>query len=263
MLRRALLPAPPHQPQRAAAPQLMAEFDPVVTQSGATIADRAALCSDLSELPLPSAVAADWPLPDWMTADWPAWAAEVQRRVTPARWEHVKRVALLAAQIAYAAGLDTRRAYAAGILHDLARDLSGEELLRLAPPECELDARWPLAVHGRAARHALEAQGFTDQVVLDAVEDHVTGPRPGHAISACVYIADVSEPGRGVNADIRELALHDLAAALAQAIGSKVRYLSSRNTEIHPRTLKLYRWLESQGQLGTQGQLSWAGETPA
>ncbi|ADY25307.1 metal dependent phosphohydrolase [Deinococcus proteolyticus MRP] len=224
-------------------------------QAIATPATETPLCSNLGELPQPAAAPQD--LPAWMTAEWPRWAGEVQARVNPTRWEHVKRVALLAAQIAYAAGLDTRRAYAAGILHDLARDFGGEELLQLAPPECDLDERWPLAVHGRAARRALEALGFTDPVVLDAVEDHVTGPRPGHAVSACVYIADVSEPGRGVNSDIRELALQAPGAALAQAIGSKVRYLSGRGTEVHPRTLALYRWLEQ------EGHIPWAGETPA
>ncbi|GHG04362.1 hypothetical protein GCM10017783_16210 [Deinococcus piscis] len=235
-------------------PRLLTELARLVMQPHP--APATALCLDLSELPLPPA-AAQADLPAWMTAEWPRWTAEVQSRVTPDRWKHVQRVALLAAQIAYAAGLDTRRAYAAGILHDLARDLSGEELLRLAPPECELDARWPLAVHGRAARSALETLGFGDTVVLDAVEDHVTGPRPGHAIAACVYIADVSEPGRGVNDDIRTLALRDLDAALAQAISSKVRYLSSRGTEVHPRTLALYRWLER------ERPVTWAGETPA
>lgn len=228
--------------------------------------DRVPLCADLSELPLNPLTQPGGPtppgergLPDWMTADWPHWAEAVSSRVTADRWGHVKRVALLAAQIAYAAGLDTRRAYAAGILHDLARDLSGEELLRLAPPECDLDRRWPLAVHGRAARRALEALGFADQTVLDAVEDHVTGPRPGHAISACVYIADVSEPGRGVNDDIRALALHDLNAALERAIRSKVQYLSGRGTEIHPRTLELYRWLETR-RPEAQARASWARE---
>lgn len=233
----------------------MMPFSLLITQPQAPEASQDGelpLCSDLSELPLPDNLAGRGAtqgeaLPDWMRADWPRWAQEVQSRVTPARWAHVKRVALLSAQIAYAAGLDTRRAYAAGILHDLARDLSNDDLLRLAPPECDLDRRWPLALHGRAARNVLEALNFPDQTVLEAVEDHVTGPRPGHAIAACVYIADVSEPGRGVNDDIRELAFRDLPAALALAISSKVHYLQGKGTEVHPRTLKLYDWLEHEG----------------
>ncbi|WP_110886424.1 bis(5'-nucleosyl)-tetraphosphatase (symmetrical) YqeK [Deinococcus yavapaiensis] len=163
--------------------------------------------------------------------------------VKPRRFEHVLRVAHLAADIAAANGVDVPRAFAAGVLHDVARDLPDSELLRLATPECAIDAAHPLALHGRAGRVLLERWGFTDRVVLEAVEDHTTGPRPGNLVSACVYIADVSEPGRGVNADIRELALSDLDGALKRSIGSKVRYLCGRGIEVHPRTMATFQAL--------------------
>ncbi|WP_184136497.1 bis(5'-nucleosyl)-tetraphosphatase (symmetrical) YqeK [Deinococcus humi] len=163
--------------------------------------------------------------------------------VRPRRFEHVVRVAELAAQIAAANGLDVARAYAAGILHDVARDLPDAELLRLAPPECEIDGLHPLALHGRAGRSLLERWGYADPVVLEAVEDHTTGPRGGNGVAQAVYIADVSEPGRGVNADIRELALQDLTAALERAIISKVSYLQGKGITVHPRTLRSYHAL--------------------
>lgn len=169
--------------------------------------------------------------------------------VRPRRFEHVVRVADLAAQIAAANGLDTARAYAAGILHDIARDLPDTELLRLAPPECEIDGLHPLALHGRAARTLLERWGYEDPVVLEAVEDHTTGPRGGNPVALAVYIADVSEPGRGVNADIRELALQDLNAALERAIISKVTYLQGKGITVHPRTLRAYHALPCCAQL--------------
>lgn len=169
--------------------------------------------------------------------------------VRPRRFEHVLRVADLAAQIAQAGGLDDMRAYAAGILHDIARDLPDHELLRLAPPECGIDSAHPLALHGRAARTLLTRWGYNDEIVLEAVEDHTTGPRGGNAVAACVYIADVSEPGRGVNADIRELALHDLNAALERAIVSKVTYLQGKGIQVHPRTLRAYHALPCSAHL--------------
>ncbi|WP_189065284.1 MULTISPECIES: bis(5'-nucleosyl)-tetraphosphatase (symmetrical) YqeK [Deinococcus] len=182
-------------------------------------------------------------VPRHPVAEWTGWEERVRLMVRPRRYEHVLRVAELAAQIALANGLDDMRAYAAGILHDIARDLPDSELLRLAPPECEIDAGHPLALHGRAARVLLERWGYQDQVVLEAVEDHTTGPRGGNRVADCVYIADVSEPGRGVNADIRELALRDLNAALERAIVSKVTYLQGRGIQVHPRTLQAYHAL--------------------
>jgi len=164
--------------------------------------------------------------------------------VKPRRFEHVLRVANLAFDIAQANGLDAARAYAAGILHDIARDLPDVELLRLAPPECHIDAAHPLALHGRAGRVLLAHWGFTDELVLEAVEDHTTGPRGDNGVAKAVYVADVSEPGRGVNEHIRALALEDLEEALKLAIGSKVRYLRGRGIEVHPRTLRAYDALD-------------------
>lgn len=166
--------------------------------------------------------------------------------VRPRRFEHVLRVARLAHDIALMAGLDADRAFEAGLLHDIARDLPDAELLRLAPPECDIDARHPLALHGRAGRALLERWGYHDAVVLNAVEDHTTGPRPGEGVALAVYIADVSEPGRGVNEDIRELAMRDPQAALARAITSKVVYLQGRGIPVHPRTLRVFEALGGQ-----------------
>lgn len=188
--------------------------------------------------------------PEASQVHWLAWEDRVRLMVRPRRFEHVLRVAELARQIAQANGADAGQAYAAGILHDIARDLPDAELLRLAPPECSIDAAHPLALHGRAARTLLERWGYADAAVLEAVEDHTTGPRGGNAVSACVYIADVSEPGRGVNADIRELALHDLNGALERSIVSKVTYLQSKGIQVHPRTLRAYHALPCIQQTG-------------
>ena len=164
------------------------------------------------------------------------WLERVSSMVKPKRFEHVLRVAQLASDIAAANGVDSYRAYLAGVLHDLARDLPGDELLRLAPAACPEDHSNPLAVHGRAARALLESWGFDDPTVLEAVEEHVTGPRQGNLIAVAVYVADVSEPGRGVNGDIRERAFVDLEGAFAQAIFCKVRYLERTGKPVHPFT---------------------------
>jgi predicted HD superfamily hydrolase involved in NAD metabolism len=171
------------------------------------------------------------------------WASRVRQMVKPERFAHIERVAALAHDIALAHGLDADRAFLAGILHDVARDLPDSELLRLAPPESETDKSHPLALHGRAGRTILERWGINDHDILEAVEEHVTGPRDGNLLSICVYIADVSEPGRGVNDDIRELAFLDLEHAYHQALTCKVHYLQSKGKVVHPRTLEAYHRL--------------------
>ena len=173
----------------------------------------------------------------------------VRAMVSEERFEHIQRVAALADTIAIANGFDRgeRRATAlAALLHDVARDLGAERLLALAPPEHAVEADDPLALHGRAGRAIAVSWGITDERVLDAIEHHVCGPRYGDRVAMAVYVADVAEPGRGVNADVRELAVRDLARAYRRAVETKVRYLRSHGKAVHPRTLKVHDDFTSQ-----------------
>ncbi len=168
-------------------------------------------------------------------------AERVRRQVSPKRWAHVERVAELARRIAEAAGADGERAYLAGLLHDVARELPEDELLALCPPENEVEAAHPRALHGCAGRRIAAEWGVTDPEVLEAIEGHVWGVVPGHRIGMAVYVADTCEPGRGVNDDLRERALAgDLEGAYAAAVERKVAYLKAKGIPIHPRTLKAY-----------------------
>jgi len=174
------------------------------------------------------------------------YAEKVRQLVKPERYEHILRVAELAAQIAAANGLDQEKAYLAAILHDAARDLSAERLQQLAPPENDIERQNPLALHGRAGRRLAQEWGIEDQEVLEAIEGHVYGVDPEHKIGMALYIADVSEPGRGVNQEIREMALAgQLEEAYQKAVICKVRYLQKKGIEPHPRTWAAYQALRA------------------
>ncbi len=164
----------------------------------------------------------------------------------PERLEHIDRVTALALEIGRSNGfsaVELAQVEAAGTLHDAARDLPEAELLRLAPPEHEVEVQHPLAVHGRAAVALARSWGVSDPVVLGAIEGHVWGVDPSDRVGMAVYVADVSEPARGVNADIRHLAMTDLAAAYRRAVASKVHYLEGVGIEVHPTTRKAYEAL--------------------
>lgn len=168
----------------------------------------------------------------------------VKTLVTPRRFEHVTRVAILAETIALANEFsrgEVRATSLAAVLHDAARDLPPERMFELAPPESDLEREHPLAVHGRAGRRLAECWGVTDGRVLEAIEGHVFGVSHDNPVGMAVYIADVSEPGRGVNDDIRELAMRNLFRAYQRAVDSKVCYLRSRGKAVHPATLRVYK----------------------
>lgn len=168
----------------------------------------------------------------------------VKQLVTPKRFEHILRVASLAEAIARANDFSTgelRASVLAAVLHDAARDLPVRELLELAPAQSEVERRHPLSVHGRAARSLAERWGVNDERVLDAIEGHVFGVSRDNRVGMAVYIADVSEPGRGCNAEIRELAMKNLFRAYQRAVDTKVRYLKAKGKDVHPATLQVHR----------------------
>lgn len=178
----------------------------------------------------------------------------VEALVTSDRLAHVRRVAALALAIGRANGFsaeDLERTELAALLHDAARDMTDEQLLALVTPRNAVEASHPLAMHGRAARRLAEEWGVDDPDVLRAVEGHVFGVEAGDDVGAALYVADVSEPGRGVNEDVRALAMTDLWAAYAKAVGTKVNYLREVGKEIHPDTLRAYESL--QGRDARQG----------
>jgi predicted HD superfamily hydrolase involved in NAD metabolism len=171
------------------------------------------------------------------------YCARVRQMVSPRRFEHILRVATLADTIARANGFtrgETRATALAATLHDAARDFGADDLFRLAPPQCELEREHPIAVHGRAARVLAAEWGVSDERVLEAIEGHVFGVPVDNRVGMAVYVADVSEPGRGVNEDIRQLAMKSLFRAYQRAVDSKVRYLSAQGKAVHPRTLEVY-----------------------
>jgi predicted HD superfamily hydrolase involved in NAD metabolism len=170
----------------------------------------------------------------------------VRERLSPERYAHVIRVTNLAETIARANGFsrgELRATTLAAILHDVARELDDHELLTLAPAENDLERMHPLATHGRAGRRIAAAWGVNDERVLEAIEGHVFGVPPGHRVGMALYVADVSEPGRGVNHELRELAMSHLPRAYRQAVDAKVTYLRERGKLVHPRTLQVHEEL--------------------
>jgi predicted HD superfamily hydrolase involved in NAD metabolism len=172
----------------------------------------------------------------------------VRALVTPERFEHILRVTVFAEEIAQANGFgpaDVLATRVAAMLHDVARDLEAQEIFQLAPPESALEQQNPLTVHGRAGRAIAERWGVADTRVLEAISGHVFGVPKKNRIGMVVYVADVSEPGRGVNSEVRELAAADLFRAYGMAIEAKVRYLRSKGKVVHPETLKTYEEISS------------------
>ena len=143
----------------------------------------------------------------------PEWAV-----VSPARLDHIQRVAELAADWAERMGVpdsERNRWLRAVWLHDALRDAPAGELEQWAsstngPPELR---------HGPASAARAKAEGETDRGVLDAVRYHSLGLAEWDMVGRILYCADYLEPGRSFQPEQRA----DLAESLPEDPGGVLR----------------------------------------
>jgi HD superfamily phosphohydrolase YqeK len=120
----------------------------------------------------------------------PVWA-----RVSPARLEHIQRVAALVAEWTLSMGVpdsERNRWLKAVWLHDALRDAPDTELVKWAPNAPPARA----LRHGPAAAARAKAEGEADRGVLDAVRYHSIGLAEWDMVGRVLYCADFLEPGR-------------------------------------------------------------------
>jgi len=160
------------------------------------------------------------------------------------RLGHSKRVAELASSLCERHGISSGDGYTAGILHDVARELPGTELLRLARQYGvevgEVENAEPELLHGPVAAVMVERDlKVKDRQILEAIAHHTLGTPGMGLLAKIVYLADMLEPARnfpGVDA-LREQAFLDLDRTLAASLKQSIEYVLAKDSLLHPRTV--------------------------
>ena len=161
------------------------------------------------------------------------------------RKHHALRVAETAKNLAAIHGADKEKVFIAGILHDIARDYSGKQLLETAEQfgivVNDSERNCPVVLHGPvAAKIAGSRLRIEDKDILQAIHQHTLAAPAMSLVSKIVYLADVIEPGRQFKAvgELRELARYKLDSALLAAMDSGINYLLGKKEIIHPKTIE-------------------------
>ncbi len=171
----------------------------------------------------------------------PSWAL-----VSPARREHIERVAELAGRWALEMGVpdsERNRWLRAVWLHDALRDAPEEELMRWAP-----STPGPSELrHGPASAARAKSEGETDRGVLDAVRYHSIGLAEWDMVGRMLYCADYLEPGRKHEREWRaELAARlpsQPALALRQVARARVGHMVSSGRVLLEPTVRFWNSL--------------------
>lgn len=171
--------------------------------------------------------------------------ANVKKYLDEKRYEHVKRVVKCAEELAQIYSVDIEKTKASAWLHDVAKffELSTmQELIKGKYPEVK-DENSTAILHGFAGaefiRKNYELFEIDDEEILDGVKYHTIGSKNMSKLAKIVYLADAIEEGRtwgGVEI-ARELSKIDLDGALKYEIDTKLIYLISKDTIIHPNII--------------------------
>ena len=182
-----------------------------------------------------------------------------RERLSNKRYAHTLRVAETAERLAEIHGLESKKARLAGLLHDAAREVGKEELLRVAEEDNlavgDFEHERPMLLHGPvAAELARRELGVKDGEILDAVRAHTTGEPEMGPLALTLFVADKLEPGReGPSVeDLRELACKDLRRSACAALEASISHNEDRGRPVHPKSLETLEWLEDSGEGGVQ-----------
>jgi predicted HD superfamily hydrolase involved in NAD metabolism len=180
---------------------------------------------------------------------------KLRRQLAPEDFGHCQRTAETAVGLARAHSADEQRARLAGLVHDVAKGLDDQELLRLAAEYGlavnSVERKKPYLLHSAVgARMLVSSYGVDDRQVLQAVERHTFGAPKMSKLDKIIYLADVIEPLREFEGleRVRRLAETDLDAGFAAAYQGQLIFVVRKGGYLHPQTLTV--WNEIATEVG-------------
>lgn len=171
----------------------------------------------------------------------------LKENLTPKRYNHSLEVAKEARRLALKYGCDEEKAYFAGLLHDITKNLSDEKQLQIIRDfdiiltDVELNAKklWHAITGTAYVKNVLKIE---DEEILNAIRYHTTAKADMSLLETVLYLADFTSADRDYDdVDVmRCLVDKSMFKALKYALSYTVKDLALRELAIHPDTLEAY-----------------------
>lgn len=170
----------------------------------------------------------------------------IRQRLSEKRFKHSIGVAETAKAYAKILGTDTQKAYMAGLVHDIAKEMPFDEMIELCkqggiePDREELKNK--ALLHAPAGAAILESLGIKDRDIKNAVRYHTVARRGMSILEKIIYLADMLEPSRDypeVNM-LRETAYKDFNKAFCDALKFSIIWNMEKGRVVHEGTLHAY-----------------------
>ena len=166
------------------------------------------------------------------------------------RFVHTEGVMYTAASLAMRYNASLEKAVLAGLLHDCAKNLSDDELIKVCKDNgieiTEAEMKAPYLLHAKVGAHFAKTKyGVTDEDILHAIKVHTTGEPNMSLLDMIIFTADYIEPNRRMLPnlpEIRSKAFIDIKEAVVFILRDTIEYLESTGKEMDDMTLKTYEF---------------------
>lgn len=172
---------------------------------------------------------------------------ELQKNLKEKRYNHCLNVAESARELAIMYGADENKAYTAGLLHDITKELDSETQLKLCDEfgiimsglEKNAFKLWHAITGAHYVKYILKIK---DDEIFDAILYHTTAKENMSLLTKIIYIADYISVDRDYNGveEMRLASKQSLDEAISIATEFTVNDLKKQNRAIHENTIKAY-----------------------
>ncbi len=174
----------------------------------------------------------------------------LKTRLTPQRLYHSICVAEQAKHLAEIFNGDVKKAYTAGLIHDIMRYEPTDKMLKMIEADgqilTESEKNITVTLHAIAGEIFLRKElNVTDSEILSAVRWHTTGKEDMSLLEKIIYVADLTSEDREYSdiLEVRAMAEESLNKTCLRGLSFTIEDNAKKCRPIHIDTVKAYNYL--------------------
>lgn len=170
---------------------------------------------------------------------------ELKKMLTPARYEHSLRVAEEAKHLASRYQYDEKKAYLAGLIHDIAKDLTEEEsetwIENYNLPKELLEEKNKNLKHADIGAVIAKEKYHLEDDICNAIKFHTLGNETMDLLAKIVFLADkIGRKNLPEDLEtVKKMAYQNIDQSLKLCLEKQEKYLQQKGIKLHKDTKKL------------------------
>lgn len=176
---------------------------------------------------------------------------DLKQMLTEERYNHSLGTMKMAKKLALLYGENEEAAQFAGLIHDIAKEMSKEEIIEYAKSHNikidEIEEKQLGLMHAKLGASIAKEKYNCNEEIQNAILYHTTGNKKMDKFAKIIYLADKIEENReyeGVE-ELRKMAKEDLDEAILFVLDFTIQKSLRNKRLIHPDTIDLRNYLLS------------------